>query len=183
GTTSPSPTPSLKATTSPSPTPSLKATTSPSPTPSLKATTSPSPSGTTSPTPTASPKATTTSPSPSGTTSPTPTASPKATTTPSPASQEKNSKKTSEARLIVYGNSNFATDGWFKQQLNGDVFLNSVSWLSKRDEQALSIRPKEQKNRRINLSAMEAAGLGWVALVIMPLLGFVIAGIIWWRRR
>jgi ABC-type uncharacterized transport system involved in gliding motility auxiliary subunit len=160
--TSTTPTPTPSGTTNPSPTPSLKATTSPSPTPSLKATTSPSPSGTTSPTPTASPKA---------------------TTTPSPASQEKNSKKTSEARLIVYGNSNFATDGWFKQQLNGDVFLNSVSWLSKRDEQALSIRPKEQKNRRINLSAMEAAGLGWVALVIMPLLGFVIAGIIWWRRR
>ena len=181
-TTSPSPTPSLKATTSPSPsiTPQAKAspspsiTTSPSPTPSLKATTSPSPSIT--------PQAKA-SPSPSITTSPTP--SPKATASPSPspAISEKNSKKTSEARLIVYGNSNFATDGWFRQQLNSDVFINSVSWLSKRDEQALSIRPKEQKNRRINLSAMEAAGLGWGALVIMPLLGFTTAGIIWWRRR
>lgn len=164
--TTPTPTPSV--TTSPSPT------TSPTSTPSPKAATSPSP--TTSPTSTPSPKAAT---------SPSPTPSPKATTSPSPtaASQEKNSKKTSEARLIVYGNSNFATDGWFKQQLNGDVFLNSVSWLSKRDSQALSIRPKEQKNRRINLSAMEAAGLGWVALVIMPLFGFTTAGIIWWRRR
>ncbi len=167
-TISPSSTPSLKATTSPSPTPSLKATISPSPTPSLKATISPSPT-----------------PSLKATTSPSPTPSLKATISPSPtpASQEKNNKKTSEARLIVYGNSNFATDGWFKQQLNGDVFLNSVSWLSKRDNLALSIRPKEQKNRRINLSAMEAAGLGWVALVIMPLLGFTTAGIIWWRRR
>jgi ABC-type uncharacterized transport system involved in gliding motility auxiliary subunit len=211
-TTSPTPTPSLKATTSPSPsittspspTPSLKATpspspsitTSPSPTPSLKATPSPSPSTTPqakttiSPSPTLSLKSTPSS-SPSITTSlkATPSASPtpnlKATPSPSPspASQEKNSKKTSEARLIVYGNSNFATDGWFKQQLNGDVFLNSVSWLSKRDNLALSIRPKEQKNRRINLSAMEAAGLGWVALVIMPLFGFTTAGIIWWRRR
>jgi len=179
-TTSPTSTPSPKATTSPSPT----VTTSPTSTPSPKATTSPSPTVTTSPSPTPSPKATT-SPSPSVTTSPSPTPSPKATTstTPTAASQEKNSKKTSEARLIVYGNSNFATDGWFKQQLNGDVFLNSVSWLSKRDSQALSIRPKEQKNRRINLSAMEAAGLGWMALVIMPLLGFTTAGIIWWRRR
>jgi ABC-type uncharacterized transport system involved in gliding motility auxiliary subunit len=55
--------------------------------------------------------------------------------------------------------------------------------LSKRDEQALSIRPKEQKNRRINLSTMQAGGLGWVTLLVMPLIGFTTAGIMWWRRR
>jgi ABC-type uncharacterized transport system involved in gliding motility auxiliary subunit len=201
GTPSPSatPTPQLKTTLSPTTTPQLKATPSATTTPQLKAT----PSATTTPQLKATPSATTTpqlkttpSPTPSTTTTPQLKATPSATTTPqskaSPSptpsvtptgSQEKNSKKTSEARLIVYGNSNFATDGWFKQQLNGDVFLNSVAWLSKRDEQALSIRPKEQKNRRINLSAIEAAGLGWVALVIMPLFGFLTAGIIWWRRR
>jgi ABC-type uncharacterized transport system involved in gliding motility auxiliary subunit len=75
------------------------------------------------------------------------------------------------------------TDGWFQQQLNSDVFLNSVSWLSKRDEQALSIRPKESKNRRINLSLVQTGILGWTALVIMPLLGFTTAGVMWWRRR
>ncbi|HEY9892997.1 MAG TPA: Gldg family protein [Candidatus Sericytochromatia bacterium] len=186
-TTSPSPTPSA-TTTSPSPTPSAT-TTSPSPTPSAT-TTSPSPTSTPqakaspSASPTSTPQATTSpsvSPTPSASPSITPTT--KVTTSPSSTNQEKNTKKTSEARLIVYGNSNFATDGWFKQQLNGDVFLNSVSWLSKRDEQALSIRPKEQKNRRINLSTMQAGGLGWVTLLVMPLIGFTTAGIMWWRRR
>jgi ABC-type uncharacterized transport system involved in gliding motility auxiliary subunit len=92
-------------------------------------------------------------------------------------------KKRAEARLVVYGNSNFATDGWFEQQLNSDVFLNSVGWLSKRDEQALSIRPKEQKNRRINLTQEQAGGLGWTALLLVPLVGFTTAGVMWWRRR
>jgi ABC-type uncharacterized transport system involved in gliding motility auxiliary subunit len=96
---------------------------------------------------------------------------------------KENTQKKSESRLVVLGNSNFATDGWFEQQLNGDVFLNSVSWLTKRDEQALSIRPKEQKSRRINLTAFQAGILGWSALVIMPLVGFTTAGLMWWRRR
>ncbi len=173
-TPSPSPTPSTQATTTPSasPTPSTQATTTPSasPTPSTQASASPSPTPTT--------QATTT---PSASPTPSINGQPKASG--SSASQEKNTKKTSEARLIVYGNSNFATDGWFKQQLNGDVFLNSVSWLSKRDEQALSIRPKEQKNRRINLQSVQAGILGWMALVITPLVGFTTAGVVWWRRR
>jgi ABC-type uncharacterized transport system involved in gliding motility auxiliary subunit len=99
------------------------------------------------------------------------------------ANQGKTDKNNSEARLVVYGNSNFATDGWFEQQLNSDVFLNSISWLSNRDDQALSIRPKEQKNRRINLKPEQARILGWTALLIMPLIGFTTAGVIWWRRR
>jgi ABC-type uncharacterized transport system involved in gliding motility auxiliary subunit len=115
--------------------------------------------------------------------SPTPSVTGQPQASPSSENKAKPDEKTAEARLVVYGNSNFATDGWFQQQLNSDVFLNSVSWLSKRDEQALSIRPKESKNRRINLSLVQTGILGWTALVIMPLLGFTTAGVMWWRRR
>lgn len=92
-------------------------------------------------------------------------------------------EKTEESRLVVFGDSNFAVNGLFEQQLNGDVFLNSISWLSKRDDQIISIRPKEQKNRRINLTPIQANALGWTALVILPLFGFTTAGIVWWLRR
>jgi len=88
-----------------------------------------------------------------------------------------------EARLVVVGNSSFATDGLFNQLLNGDVFLNSVRWLSQQDQQSLSIRPKEAKNRRITLSAAQASLAGWLALVLLPLAAFVTAAIVWWRRR
>lgn len=114
-----------------------------------------------------------------------PTASPNQTpqASPSPNNGENANKKAPEARLVVFGTSNFASDGWFGQQLNGDVFLNSVSWLSKRDEQAFSIRPREQKNRRINLTPLQAIALGWTALAIVPLVGLTTAGVMWWRRR
>ncbi len=107
---------------------------------------------------------------------------PSPTTTPSspPASS---SQTTTESRLVVLGNSNFATDGLFQQQLNGDVFLNSVTWLSKQDQQSLSIRPKEPKNRRITLTTTQANLLIVSSLLFLPLIGLAAAVIIWWKRR
>jgi ABC-type uncharacterized transport system involved in gliding motility auxiliary subunit len=183
-----SPTPNAQASQSPSPSPTASPTASP--TPNAQASQSPSPSPTASPTASPTPNAQASqSPSPSPTASPT--ASPEASASPSGqpeaspflANQKNADKKPSESRLVVYGNSNFATDGWFEQQLNSDVFLNSISWLSKRDEQALSIRPKEPKNRRINLSEVQSGALGWTALLLMPLFGLTIAAVMWWRRR
>ena len=115
--------------------------------------------------------------------SPSPKASPTPSPTNSPAKAEESNKKPAESRLVVLGNSDFATDGVFEQQLNGDVFLNSVSWLSKQDEQLLSIRPKEPKNRRINLTPQQANILGLTALGVVPLMGLATAVILWWLRR
>ena len=88
-----------------------------------------------------------------------------------------------ESRLIVVGNSTFATNGWFKQQLNGDFFLNSVSWLVNEDDSSLSIRPREAVDRRLNLTPLQGRILFWLAIVIMPLIGLIGAGVTWWRRR
>ncbi|MCL6752098.1 Gldg family protein [Nostoc sp. CCCryo 231-06] len=128
------------------------------------------------PTPSPLPSPTTqskTSPTPS--TSPAPSAPPP---TPTPSSQT-----ATESRLVVLGNSEFATDGLFQQQLNGDVFLNSVTWLSQQDQQPLSIRPKEPKNRRITLTTTQGNLLILSSLLVLPLIGFAIAVIIWWKRR
>jgi ABC-type uncharacterized transport system involved in gliding motility auxiliary subunit len=109
---------------------------------------------------------------------PAPSASPAPTPSPTPSSQT-----ATESRLVVLGNSDFATDGLFQQQLNGDVFLNSVTWLSQQDQQPLSIRPKEPKNRRITLTTTQGNLLILSSLLLLPLIGFAIALIIWWKRR
>ena len=132
------------------------------------------------------------SPSTQSKTSPTPSPSPKTPQVlPSPTTQSKTSPTPSsppsqtatESRLVVFGNSSFATDGLFQQQLNGDVFLNSVTWLSQQDQQPLSIRPKEAKNRRITLTTTQANLLILSSLLVLPLIGFAAAVIIWWKRR
>ncbi|MEH1770765.1 GldG family protein [Nostoc sp.] len=129
------------------------------------------------------------SPTTQGKTSPNPSAkTPQALPLPSPSTTPlspptSSSQTTTESRLVVLGNSSFATDGLFQQQLNGDVFLNSVTWLSKQDQQPLSIRPKEPKNRRITLTTTQANLLILSSLLVLPLIGLSAAVIIWWKRR
>ena len=89
----------------------------------------------------------------------------------------------SEARLVVIGNATFATDGLFEQQLNGDVFLNAVSWLGRQDDATFSIRPKEITNRRIVMTLQQQLAVGALALFILPLLGFIGALVMWLKRR
>lgn len=102
---------------------------------------------------------------------------------PSPTSTPPAANNQPEARLVVFGNSQFATNGWFGQQLNGDVFLNSVSWLSKPDQENLSIRPKLATSRRLAMTPTLGRSLSWIGIVILPLFGFAMALFLWWRRR
>ncbi|BAY81349.1 hypothetical protein NIES267_08250 [Calothrix parasitica NIES-267] len=118
-------------------------------------------------------------PTPTPTNSPTPTATP--SPTPTPTNSQNN--KSSESRMVVFGDSDFITDGFFSQQLNGDVFLNSVTWLSKQDSQPLSIRPKQAKNRRINLSQSQANLVALSSVLVLPILAFASAALLWFQRR
>ncbi len=92
-------------------------------------------------------------------------------------------QKVPESRLVILGNSAFATDGLFGGRLNGDVLINSATWLSQEDDQFLSIRPREAPNRRLNLTPPQVKIIWWCAIVIFPLLGFGAAGLLWWYRR
>ncbi|AFZ44530.1 ABC-type uncharacterized transport system [Halothece sp. PCC 7418] len=92
-------------------------------------------------------------------------------------------KPSPDARMVVFGDSDFATNGLFIQQLNGDMFLNSVDWLANSDTLSLALRPKEETNRRINLTPQQAAILSRSAIGIVPLFGLILAMISWLRRR
>jgi ABC-type uncharacterized transport system involved in gliding motility auxiliary subunit len=120
-------------------------------------------------------------PSPSPTASPTasPTVSPSVLPTPTPTSLDLRK----ESRMVVFGNSSFATDGYFGQYLNGDVFINSVSWLSQSDGQVLSVRPRSAKNRRLLITNAQLAVVGLIALAGLPLVGLVTAGLIWAKQN
>ena len=88
-----------------------------------------------------------------------------------------------ESRLVVIGNSAFATDGLFSQVLNGDVFLNSVAWLSNQEDSGLAIRPREATNRRIVLTLTQQALLGAASILIVPIAAFAVAIALWLKRR
>jgi ABC-type uncharacterized transport system involved in gliding motility auxiliary subunit len=87
-----------------------------------------------------------------------------------------------EARLVVIGNSQFAANPWVSQQRNGDLFFNTIDWLSQ-DENLISIRPKSPTNRRVTMSEAQSAALHWMNLVFLPGLVIFSGAYIWWKRR
>jgi ABC-type uncharacterized transport system involved in gliding motility auxiliary subunit len=87
-----------------------------------------------------------------------------------------------DARLVVIGNSQFAANPSVGQGRNGDLFFNTIEWLTQ-DENLISIRPKSATNRRVTLSEAQSAALHWLNLVFLPGLVIFSGVYIWWKRR
>jgi ABC-type uncharacterized transport system involved in gliding motility auxiliary subunit len=85
-------------------------------------------------------------------------------------------------RLVVIGNSAFASNQWSRMQRNGDLFYNTIDWLAQ-DENLISIRPKSITNRRVTRTEGLASGLRWIDLIFLPGLVIVSVFFIWWKRR
>jgi ABC-type uncharacterized transport system involved in gliding motility auxiliary subunit len=87
-----------------------------------------------------------------------------------------------EARLVVIGDSDFATNRYLGAQGNGDLFFNAVNWLAQ-DEELISIRPKSPANRRVNLTRSQQNMFFWFSIVFLPGAAVAAGAIIWWKRR
>jgi ABC-type uncharacterized transport system involved in gliding motility auxiliary subunit len=97
------------------------------------------------------------------------------------AGDDKEKKRGKEARVVVIGDSDFASNQYFGQQRNGDLFLNAVSWLAE-DEDLISVRPRSQENRSIQMTRASSSVLFWVTIVLLPG-GALVSGILVWLRR
>jgi ABC-type uncharacterized transport system involved in gliding motility auxiliary subunit len=87
-----------------------------------------------------------------------------------------------EARLVVFGDSDFATNGFLGISGNRDLFLNTVNWLAQQ-ENLIAIRPKDPEDRRITLTRDQHTRIFWLTVFIIPGL-ILFAGVqTWWRRR
>ena len=87
-----------------------------------------------------------------------------------------------EARIVVFGDSDFATNGWLGFQGNRDLFLNTVNWLSKQ-ENLISIRPREAQDRGVTLTASQQDLVRLISKYAIPLLILVGGVFVWARRR
>ncbi len=87
-----------------------------------------------------------------------------------------------QARLAVFGDSDFASNSAVEIQGNRDLALNTINWLAQQ-ENLIAIRPREPEDRRITLTADQQTRVYWLSLVLLP--GFIAgAGIYtWWNRR
>ena len=70
-------------------------------------------------------------------------------------------------RLVVFGDSDFATNQYFGVQGNGDLALNALSWLAE-DEALISIRPREPGHNPIALTESDSEWIFWLSVVLYP---------------
>ena len=86
-----------------------------------------------------------------------------------------------KARVVLVGDSDFASNSALNLSGNRDFFLNTLSWLAE-EENLIAIRPKESRTTPVFLTAAQGQALFLVPVVLVPL-GLVGAGVYAMTRR
>jgi ABC-type uncharacterized transport system involved in gliding motility auxiliary subunit len=87
-----------------------------------------------------------------------------------------------EARLVVIGDADFASNAYIRTAGNGDLVFNTLNWLAQ-DEDLISIRPKAPSSRSITMNESQQNLFFWVVVLLLPLAVAGTGGYIWWKRR
>lgn len=87
-----------------------------------------------------------------------------------------------QPRLVVFGDSNFATNELIDAFSNRDLLLNSVNWLLG-DVEQISVRPNVSRTSTVTLTAGQLQGIQYFSLFVLPE-GIALVGVFaWWTRR
>ena len=87
-----------------------------------------------------------------------------------------------ETRVVVFGDSDFATNAYGGVPGNPNLFANTVSWLAQQ-ENLIAIRPTEASDRRVTMTAGQQRLAFLLSIFIVPLAVFGAGIYTWWRRR
>jgi ABC-type uncharacterized transport system involved in gliding motility auxiliary subunit len=91
-------------------------------------------------------------------------------------------KPNSQGRFVVAGSSSWAANRFLGFNGNGDLALNAMNWLSS-DEDLISIRPKQQEDRRITMTRAQLILVRTVSQFVLPLIVVIAGTMVWWKRR
>jgi hypothetical protein len=86
------------------------------------------------------------------------------------------------ARIVVFGDIDFASNANLRVQGNGDLFLATVLWLTEQEDRiALPARP--EFSDPFIVGARRTKMINGVGIGVFPALFFVAGGVSLWRRR
>ncbi len=94
----------------------------------------------------------------------------------------KEPEKEKKTHLAVFGDVDFASNGYFNLSMNGDLFLNTVNFLAA-EEQQIVIRRADQKAQPLMLAGWQYWVLFLTAMVLLPFLLVVAGATAYVRRR
>lgn len=85
-------------------------------------------------------------------------------------------------RLIIIGDSDFASNQHILNANNGDLFLNAVAWLAEETE-LITIRRNVLPFRQLVVDPAQVNFMRYSSIALLPLLVLMVGGVIWWQRR
>lgn len=88
----------------------------------------------------------------------------------------------SAVRLVVIGDSDFATNSQLPNVGNAELLANTMNWLVER-ETLLGIPPKAPEQVRLSLTEGQLRWINWLILAIMPGLAIALGVAVHFRRR
>jgi ABC-type uncharacterized transport system involved in gliding motility auxiliary subunit len=93
------------------------------------------------------------------------------------------SSRAPESRVVVFGDSDFAGNSNLRLSGNRDLLLNTVNWLAEAEDM-ISIRPADDLQQPVLLTATQGRFVFWIPVVALPAL-VLLAGavILTWRKR
>jgi ABC-type uncharacterized transport system involved in gliding motility auxiliary subunit len=93
-------------------------------------------------------------------------------------------KEPQKARIVVFGDSDFASNNYLNLSGNRDLFLNTVSWLAE-EENLIAIRPKESGQFFAPVTANQERLIFALSMLVLPaaVIGSGVATYIWRRQR
>jgi len=86
------------------------------------------------------------------------------------------------SRIIVVGDSDFATNSFFHILGNGALFLNAVNYLAAR-ENLIGLEPRTYDLPVVSMTNTQMKATFILSLILLPLLLAALGVAVWWRRR
>ncbi len=85
-------------------------------------------------------------------------------------------------RLVVFGDSDFATNEYLDALRNRDLFVNSINWLAG-DVGQITVRPNVSRASSFQMTQEEFRVIQYMSLFVLPEAIAVIGVLTWWMRR
>jgi len=99
-----------------------------------------------------------------------------------PSEQRKIGEKAPKTRLVVVGDSDFASNSTLGFSGNKDLFMNMAGWLME-DENRVSIRPKTRGFNPIMFTSAQLKTVFWTTVVGIPAMILIFGVVVRYVRR
>jgi hypothetical protein len=87
-----------------------------------------------------------------------------------------------EQRIVIVGSGSFLANTYAGNAGNLDLGVNMVNWLS-HEEHLVTTQPRATVDNAVLLSKNQLSVISIGFVIVLPLLLFILGGILWWRRR